>query len=634
MLSKKLWIGFLSTLLSVVIGVSPSVLAAGKYNEAPMLANLVKQGKLPPVEKRLPDDPMIITPVDEVGQYGGTWRMAALSPTDTTLHFRIGYEPLVRWDREGKKVIPNVCKSWDVGNGGRTFTFHLRKGMKWSDGEPFTADDIEFWYTDVLCNKELTPVFPDWLQTNGKPMKFEKLDAYTVRFSFSDPYPLFPEYLAGYRGVGLFDYPRHYLKQFHPKYAPKAQLDAKVKAAKFDNWFQLFAERAQCFTNPDVPTLRPWILRSSPTATRLIAERNPYYWKVDTKGNQLPYIDRVAWDIVQDIQMIAMRAVSGEIDMQGRNLSLSDYPLLMENRDKGGYDVYLWNGGEGGSAIFPNHTLPGDNVLLDLMRDPKFKRALSLAINRDEINELHYLGQATPVYTMFPMASVGNDPEIRKFYEYNPKEANKLLDEIGLSKRDKDGFRLRPDGKPLTLTILVNLGYSIHIDVMQTVQKYWEAIGIRTAVDAISGSLWWPRVQANNYQFLGYTTEFGTDYFIFDLAAISLVPGLHAYMGPLWATWYSSGGKEGEKLTGDALRILDDYNKILVCNDSKEREKLLEDICKLWAKNMYVIPILGGYNVPVVVKKNFKNVPRKASLGYGFSSPGYLNPEQFFIKQR
>lgn len=612
-----------------------SFAASRDYNEAPMLAALVKQGKLPPVEKRLPDDPMVVTPVDEVGQYGGTWRRVALSPGDTMIHVRLGYEPLVRWDRDGKKLIPNVAKSWEIGNGGKTFTLHLRKGIKWSDGEPLTADDIAFWYEDVICNKELTPVYPAWLQVNGKPAEFEKVDAYTVRFSFVKPHALFLEYLASPNaGPSVFNYPKHYMKQFHPKYTSKSQLDAKVKAAKFDSWYKLFADRAQPFTNPDLPTIRPWVLRSSPTATRIIAERNPYYWKVDTKGNQLPYIDRIAWDMVQDIQMITMKAVSGEVDMQARNLSFSDYPLLMENRDKGGYEVYLWNAGEGASAIFPNQTLEGDEVLRNLVRDVRFRRALSMAINRDEVNEVAYLGQATPVYTMFPVASVGNDPEIRKFYEYNPKEANRLLDEMGLSKRDKDGFRLRPDGKPLTLTIVVNLGYSIHADVMQMVKRYWDAVGIKTVVDAISGSLWWPRIDSNNYQFVGYTTEFATDYFVASYSMRCLVPNeINTYWAPLWGRWYVTGGKEGEKPVGDAAKIQDDFSKMLVTIDEKEREKLLEDMFRLWAKNMYVIPILGGYNIPVVVKKNFKNVPRKGNLAYAYSSPGYLTPEQFFIKR-
>ncbi|NPV81108.1 MAG: ABC transporter substrate-binding protein [Firmicutes bacterium] len=627
----------ISCVIALIIGVTSLSFAASKvYQEAPMLTELVKQGKLPSVEKRLPDDPMVVTPVNEIGQYGGTWRRAALSPVDTMLHVRLGYEPLIRWDRDGKRLIPNVATSWDISDGGKTFTLHLRKGIKWSDGEPMTADDIAFWYEDVICNKELTPVYPDWLLVDGKPARFEKVDAYTIRFSFAKPHSMFLEYLASPdAGPSVFNYPKHYLKQFHPKYAQKAQLDAKVKSAKFDNWYQLFADRAQPFTNPELPSIRPWILKSNPTATRLIAERNPYYWKVDTKGNQLPYIDRIAWDVVQDVQMITMKAVSGEIDMQARNLSFSDYPLLMENRDKGGYEVYLWNAGQGASAIFPNQNFQGDQVIRGLIRNVKFRKALSMAINRDEVNELNYLGQATPAYTAFPYDSLQNDPGIRKLFEYNPKEANKLLDELGLNKRDKDGYRLRPDGKPLTLTIMTNLGYSIHADVMQAIQRYWSAVGIRTVLDTVSGALWWERIDANNYQFAGYTMEFGTDYYVPSYSLISLVPKQgRVYWAPLYGRWYITGGKEGEKPTGAVLQIIEDYRKLLVSASEKERDKLTEDIFRLWAENLYGIPVLGGYNMPVVVKKNFENVPRKGNLAYAYSSPGYLMPEQFFIKQK
>ena len=204
-----------------------------KFNEAPVLAELVKQGKLPPVEKRLPDEPAVVEPVEEIGQYGGTWRRAALSPTDTQIQERLGYEPLVRWARDGKTLIPNLCTSWKIGEGGRVYTFYLRKGVKWSDGEPFTADDIIFWYEDVLLNKELTPTFPKWLTVEGSPAKVEKVDTYTVRFRFPRPYSLFLDYLAGPEGPGpnLFNYPRHYMRQYHPKYTSKEKLDTMVKEA-------------------------------------------------------------------------------------------------------------------------------------------------------------------------------------------------------------------------------------------------------------------------------------------------------------------------------------------------------------------------------------------------------------------
>lgn len=605
-----------------------------KFNEVPSLAELVKQGKLPPVEKRLPEEPAVVEPVEEIGQYGGTWRRAALSPTDTMIHQRLGYEPMVRWARDGKTIIPNLCISWKVGEGGRTYTFYLRKGLNWSDGKPFTADDIMYWYNDEALNKELTPIFPAWLAPAGEPVRVEKVDDYTVRFRFKRPYSLFLEYIAV--NNASFASPKHYLQQFHIKYAPKEKLESLVKEAKRDFWYQLYQDKASSYSNPDLPVLRPWKLATPPSGPRVIAERNPYYWKIDPDGNQLPYIDRIAWDMVQNTEMITMKAVQGELDMQERNLAFKDFTLLMENRGKGGYQVYQWQSGETASAVFFNQNYTKDKFTAGLLRDVRFRTALSLAINRDEVNQLIYLGQATPTYTIFPKASIQNDPEIRRLYEYNIKEANRLLDSIGLTKKDRDGFRLRPDGKPIQLTITTNIGYAIHPDVMELIAQYWGKVGIKTAVDAITSSLWWPRINSADYQIAGYTL--GSLYpgkFLLTYSLFVIPNSTSTYYGPLWGLWYTSRGKaEGAvKPTGDALKIIANFDKIIVTTDPKEIDKLTDEILILWAKNLWAIPVLGFFNFPVVVKDNFKNVPREGTLAYPYLSPGYMNPEQFFFKK-
>ncbi len=606
-----------------------------KFNEAPMLAELVKQGKLPPVEKRLPEEPAVVEPAEEIGQYGGTWRRAALSPADTMIHQRLGYEPLVRWARDGKTLIPNLCTSWKVTEGGRVYTFYLRKGVKWSDGQPFTADDIMFWYEDVLLNKEISPTIPSWFVVEGTPGKVERVDTYTVRFRFVRPHSLFLDYLAGPEGPGpnLFDFPKHYLRQFHPKYTDPKKLEEMTKEAKFQFWYQLFSNKASAHLNKELPSLRPWVLRSEPTATRIIAERNPYYWKIDTEGNQLPYIDRIAFDMVQNIELINMKAVAGEIDMQCRNIAFPNYTLLMENRAKGGYDVYRWTSGASGTAFFINQNLKGDSVLQKLFRNYKFRLALSLAINRDEINNLIYLGLGDPAYKLLPEA-YWDDKELRSLYEYNPTKANQILDELGL-KRDKTGYRIRPDGKPLNLTVIVNLAYPIHPDVAELVQKYWDAIGIKTAIDTVSGALWWPRISASEYQIAAYEVDYTTGRYFLTYSRSFIPNASSTYWAPLWGLWYASGGKaEGaEKPTGDALKLIAIFDKIKVTTDEKQRAKLSEDALVLCAKNLFAIPTIAGYPAPCVVKNNFKNVPKSAIYAYPLLSPGYLNLEQFFIKE-
>lgn len=627
----------------VVLGQYPTIAdyekATGKkilrFNEAPMLAELVRQGKLPSVEKRLPDEPAVVEPVEEIGKYGGTWRRAALNPNDTRLRDRMGYETLVRWARDGKTIIPNIAKSWKTKDMGKTYVFYLRKGIKWSDGIPFTADDIMFWFYDVMLNRELTPVFPAWLAPGGKPVKVVKRDEYTVEFQFAVPYSLFLYYLAGPdTGVWIFNYPKHYLQQFHISYVPKDKLDSLVKSAKFDSWFQLFADKANPNTNPELPTLKPWVLRSEPTATRLIAERNPYYWKVDTVGNQLPYIDRVVFDIVQNIQMAVMKAVAGELDMQGRHMSLADYTLLAENAKRGNYNVYLWNEGKAGTAFYINQNYKGDEAIAKLLRNINFRRALSLAINRDEINQLVYMNMASPCYAMFPTSSLRNDHSIRALYEYNVSEANRILDNLGLNKRDKDGYRLLPDGKPLRLTLLVGLGYPMHPDVAELVKAYWEKIGIKTALDIVAQDLWWTRVQSNNYQIVPHYLEFCEGFIDWSYSSMCIVPCRQlTYWAPLWGLWYESLGKSGEKPTGDALKLQKLFSRLITSRTSSEINNIAEEILKTWAKNLWVIPTAGSYKIPIVVKRNFRNVPKEASLAYPYCSPGYLNPEQFFFEE-
>ncbi len=605
-----------------------------KFNEAPQLAELVKEGKLLPVEKRLPEEPAVVEPVEEVGQYGGTWRRAAVSLPDTQIHIRLGYETMVRWARDGKTVIPNLCTSWKVGEGGRVYTFYLRKGLKWSDGEPFTADDIMYWYNDELLNKEITPVFPAWLAPAGEQVKVEKVDNYTVKFRFKRPYSLFLEYIATRNAS--FAAPKHYLQQFHPKYAPMDKIMEQAKKEGFDAWYKLYGNRADLYSNYNLPRLTSWIVSAPPTPTRIIIERNPYYWKVDTAGNQLPYIDRIAFDLVQSTEMITLKAVQGELDMQERNLAITDFTLLMENREKGDYQVYQWDGGETGSAVFFNQNYTKDKFIANLLRDIRFRTALSLAINRDEVSQLMFLGKATPPYTIFPKESMQSDPAIRKLYEYNVSEANKLLDSMGLTKKDKDGFRLRPDGKPIQLTIITNTGHAVHTDTMQLIAQYWSKVGIKTAVDPLPRALWYPRINSADYQVAGDTIEgFVPGKFILTYPDYILPSAGDSYYGILWGLWYRTGGKaEGAvKPTGDALKILADYDRIKVTTDQKEIDRLTDEILMLFAKNLWAFPILGFFDTPVVVKNNFKNVPKKGTKAYPLASPGYMNPEQFFFKK-
>ncbi|HOK30303.1 MAG TPA: ABC transporter substrate-binding protein, partial [bacterium] len=363
-----------------------------KFAESPQLAELVKQGKLPPLEQRIPKNPLVVTPYEEIGQYGGTWRRTWSGLSDSAGPYKLCSEHLVMFNKDGTKVLPNVAESWKVTRDAKTYTFKLREGIRWSDGTPLTTEDVVFWYEDIILNKDLTPTIPNWLTSGGKPLKLEKIDTYTFKVEFEEPNALFLISIGKMGGGHTFFAPKHYLKQFHPKYTPKEKLDELVKKAGLQNWYQLFGNMNDFLQNPDLPVIYPWKATNLPTATLQIMERNPYYWKIDPEGNQLPYIDRITHTLLGSAgETAVLKAISGEVDMQERGLVIDNYTLLMENRTKGNYRVLRWPQGTGASpAILLNQNVK-DPVLRKIFEDRRFRIALSLAINREEINQLFYL---------------------------------------------------------------------------------------------------------------------------------------------------------------------------------------------------------------------------------------------------
>jgi len=358
-----------------------------KFAEAPALADLVKQGKLPPFEQRLPEEPLVIQPVHEVGRYGGTWHRGFTGPGDRWNGNRTvtGPDSLLFWDYTGEKVGPNVAKGYEFQDDGRTFVLHLRKGMRWSDGEPLTADDFVFWYEDIYQNKELIPTPHILFSINGKPGKLEKVDDYTVRYVFAAPYFLFADILAGstpmsghaFRGgddmMGSFA-PAHYAA------GGRDAVDKMARDAQFDTWPLWFKFKNDYAKNPELPTITPWKTTAPSTTPQWTLERNPYYWAVDTSGNQLPYIDKVVLSLAENLEVLNLRAIAGEYDHQERHVDLGKLPVYLENQERGNYKVYLDPGDYAGDCIIKfNRSLASDAELKKWFNDVDFRRALSLA---------------------------------------------------------------------------------------------------------------------------------------------------------------------------------------------------------------------------------------------------------------
>lgn len=615
---------------------------AAAYNEAPMLAELVKQGKLPPVEERLPEEPAVIEPVEEVGQYGGTAHVVTVRPQimeDGGL--MNNHEPILRLAPDGKTIEPNLAKAWEFKDDGKTLILYLRKGIKWSDGYPFTADDIMFWYEDIVLNDELTPVKPAQWSPGGQLMQVKKIDDYTVSLHFAVPYPLALLQLAHYGGVeGSFFYPKHYLKKYHPKYTSQEKLDALVAEGGFETWSQMFLAKAQInagsarAVDPGTPTLKAHrsVFKG---LDKVIFERNPYYWKVDTAGNQLPYIDRIEVEILKDREMVNMKIVAGEVDFAAFNTTLENYPLYKESEDNANIRVLLWPDVFGAEVLLMVNQTHQDPVMRKIFQDRRFRIALSLGINRDEINELFYLGLAEPRQATVIPGSSYFEPEFATAYaEYNPDEANRLLDEMGL-KRGSDGYRLRPDGKPLEILCEYTRVDTPRGPIMELIAQHWEKLGIKLSIKEISGDLQQVRAPGNMMDMSVWNADKVTD-ILFPVSPMWFVPMSNGWENswcPLWGQWYLSKGKAGEEPPEELKKQLKRWETLKTAVDDETRIEAGKAILRSQAENLWTIGTVGLAPHPMVVRKNLRNVPEESFYGWDTFWTYLAHPEQFFFKK-
>ena len=593
-----------------------------------MLARLVAEGKLPPVDERLPDEPMVVQPVESIGKYGGSWRRIAIARFDVGMASRLGYEPLVRWDRTGVKVAPGVARGWDIKDGGRTYVFHLRKGMRWSDGHPLTSEDFRFFFEHFLGNKELSPVFPSWLAIGGKKVVVTAPDPYTVEFRFAQPYGLFLEMLA-YRGMQVFQ-PKHYLKQFHAKFADPEALDKQVKARGLEHWRQLYGRKVDYDENPDLPTWKPWTIKVPIPATRAIVERNPYYWKVDPAGNQLPYIDRIVYTIVQSPEIANFKAMTGDVDFQARFIDSANYSLFMANREKGRYQVR--KDLQPGSAVVYINPYSKDERLRPILADRRFRIALSVAINRDELIDLLYTGMAVAGRGVASPLDPYHLPEFERYLEYDPDRANRLLDELGL-KKGRRGMRHMPDGSAFRQIInCYPAETGVGADLWQLVADNWREVGLDFVVKVDARTLSGMQVRNGNTNFWAYATA-GMHWAVNPEWYIPWTSS--SYFAPLFGRYRASHGRDkmGVKPPPEYQRLIDWYLEMCsVVGDEDRRLALGHNILRQWSLQCYTIGIVRR-QVLTIVSNRFKNVPDQIIHSYRLMTPGYIGVEQFYLEQ-
>jgi len=604
--------------------------------EARMLAELVKAGRLPPLDERLPENPLVVEPVERAGVYGGTWTTALLGPEDTPwLDKTVHYECLMRWRPDFSEPIPNIAESVEVDQDGRVYTFRLRRGMRWSDGAPFTAADIVFAVEDVLLNDELYPVAPSWLMAGDEPPRVEAPDEQSVRFTFAEPNGLFLANLASLIGAPLTSRPRHYLERFHQAYNPKATELAESEG--MSSWTDLFFARANAAGNPDLPGLYPWIYTTAlGEGTQMVAERNPYYWKTDPEGRQLPYIDRVVFHIVGNEQVILLKASNGELSMHARHINtLRNKPVLARGRDRGGFDFFELVPAIMNDLIIQLNLTHKDPVWREVFGNKDFRIGLSYAINREELIDAVLQGQGEPWQAAPRRESEFFDERFAKQYtEFDLDKANDHLDRAGLSERDRQGFRLRPDGKRVRFAVEVPSPAlkDFWVDALQLIKGYWHEVGVQIDVKTEDRSLFYQRKDANAHDAVVWQGPGGLQDAIMDPRCYFPFSSESAY-AVAWAAWFTSRGASGEKPPEPARRQMSLYRKLQATIDEATRVDLFRQILAIAADQFWLIGTVQpamGYGI---VANDFHNVPASMPDANVYATPGPTNPEQYFIAE-
>jgi peptide/nickel transport system substrate-binding protein len=601
------------------------------FREAPMLAQRVARGELPPVEQRLPENPLVVVPPEQVGPYGGLWRRYSDRPNDIWIaNYYISNHSLLRWNPRGDGMQLNMAAEMPiVGDGGRSFTYKLRRGVKWSDGQPFTADDIVFWFQDVLLNPELTPVVPSQWRPGGRMATLEKLDDFTIRFTFAEPNGLFLKQMTQVLDAMMLDHPAHYLKQFHARYAEPAWLADQVAQNKMTRWSELFLDRLG-WRNPDCPRLSPWIISQAPSASKPVQyERNPYYWKVDHKGNQLPYIDRIEYENL-DPEIIAFRLIAGKFGCESRYQRGEDYPLYVEHGARNGYHINRWIGSHGNGYVLSFNLNHRDPVLREIFNKKEFRIAVSHAIDRQALSEISDNGQSEPRQVCPPPQSPYYDPLYEKAHiEYDPAKARALLASIGLEKRNDDGILLRPDGEPLQIFLETSRQSRMH----EPICEFLRAVGIRMDLQIRARDLFYQRKAALMYDAAMWT---GADEFMPMLDPRWFLPtGDESLQAVQWGRWFNANDPQLQTVPPEIRKVMDLYRQLARTVDERGQKEIFQQILDLNRENLWVLGMTGGgrRGGVVLVNDDFHNVPQVSIIGSAFRTPGPAAPECWSMGQ-
>ena len=590
---------------------------------------------LPPVSERLPSEPLVVDPEErgrEIGKHGGQLDTLIGRAKDVRLINVWGYARLVGYN-DKLELAPDILQDVEIEDG-RIFTLHTREGHKWSDGQPFGAEDIRYYFEDIVSNESLTPSgLPPFLLVDGKGPAFEVLDETTVRFTWDAPNPRFLPELAKSRPPFIYR-PAHYLRQFHEKYGDPAVIEAEAAKVKARSWAPLHNKKDDMYNarNVDLPTLQPWVRNRDDSDLRFVLERNPFYHRVDTAGQQLPYIDDIVMTVA-DGKLIPAKTQAGEVDLQARNLSFADITVLKKGEKRNDYVTALWSNSKGSEiSILPNLTVK-DPVWRELIRDSRFRHALSLGIDRKLINKVLFFGLGTAGNDTVLSISPLHKPEYTtKWAEYDPDMANQLLDEIGLSERNGENIRLMPDGRPLEIIIETSGEVQAQADAMELVIEMWAELGIKLYVKPSQRDILRERsITGELVMSVWFGFENGIPTSEMPPEDFAPVRGdrlnWHA-----WGDYYETQGSGGEKPDWEpAIRLTELYEAWLASKTPEERAEIWQEILDIHAEETIQIGLVSNVRQPVVVK-GVKNVPLEAIYGWDPGSHfGIHRMDEFFM---
>jgi peptide/nickel transport system substrate-binding protein len=614
---------------------------AADFKEADILKDKVSSGALPALKDRLPENPLVIKPVESVGKHGGDWNMALVGGGSLSMLFRYqAYEPLLRYTPDWSGVTLNVAEAFDGNADSTEYTIRLRKGMKWSDGHPYTTADVKFWYDTILTDKRVAVNGQGHWKTAGKPAKLEIVDEQTFKVIFAKPNGMFPLQVAWANSDHTTRCPKHYLEQFHIDYNPKA--DELARQRGFESWIAAFQsasgfqdDNAFFLNSSKKPCLHAWMFTTAPgeNTERAIAERNPFYWKVDTEGNQLPYMDRIVYQMVADPQVLLLKVMQGEIDLMDQYIATpNNKSVLYDAREQGKYDFYTLTSTEANVMNFIFNLNHNDETKRKLFRNKDFRAALSMALDRQSLIDAVLVGQGAPAQPSIKQGDpLYNEQLASQFTSYDVDKANALLDTL-IPKRDDQNFRLDEKGRRLTVIFEIDQARAVFLDLFQLVIPMFQAVGIDAQMRTMDRSLWETRVRQGR-DFDATAHQFGANGGV----AAMLDPRYYvptdsnAMYAPAWQLWYlDRNNASAEEPPEETKKQLELYDKLKSTSDAAGQQEIMKQILQGAADNFYVFGISQPPDGYGIVKNGMKNITKTMPNSFGWPTPAPTMPEQFY----